>query len=180
MLSLLIPFISMNIFVLAQNTMGDLKTGQMVGSSPKKQIWAQYAGILAGSVFAVIIFYGLVTLYGLESEKFSYPVAHMYQSLISGVAESGAAEMFKQGRFGIGGAIRALLSLLGHPAGGIPLALYLAPTTILGVALGGLIRLAIEKAKGKETAARFINVSTGFAIGDGVVCVIVLLVTLLS
>jgi len=180
MLSLLIPFISMNIFVLAQNTMGDLKTGQMVGSSPKKQIWAQYAGILAGSVFAVIIFYGLVTLYGLESEKFSYPVAHMYQSLISGVAESGAAEMFNLGRFGIGGAIGALLSLLGLPAGGIALALYLAPTTILGVALGGLIRLVIEKAKGKETAARFINVSTGFAIGDGVVCVIVLLVTLLS
>ncbi len=45
--SMLIAFMNFNTFILAQDTMYDLKIGQMVSASPKKQIKAQFIGIFS-------------------------------------------------------------------------------------------------------------------------------------
>lgn len=177
--SLIVPFSCFGIIILAQNTMGDLKTGQIVGSSPRKQIWAQCVGVCFGCVIAVVLFYGLLKVYGLNSKLFAYPVAHMYQSLAAGVSDGGAA-VFNLGRFGIGAGIGTILSFIGLPAGLIALALYLAPTSILAIALGGIIRFFVERIKGRQTAVIFVNTATGVIIGDGLVCIIMLFIMMLS
>jgi len=178
-ISLVVPFSCYGIIILAQNTMGDLKTGQVVGSSPRKQIWAQCVGVCTGSVISVVIFYGLLKVYGLDSQLFAYPVAHMYQSLAAGLSDGGAA-VFNLGRFGIGAVAGTALSLIGLPAGLIALALYLSSTAILGIATGGVIRFIVERIKGGRTAELLNNTATGFIIGDGLVCIIMLFIMMFS
>lgn len=178
LISLLIPFVSFQITLLAQDTMADLKTGNMVGSSPVKQLWSQWIGAVAGSVAGVLIFAAFVFAYGTESTLFSYPIAHIYASLAEGFA-SGTTQVFSLGRFLLGAGLGTVFSFAGFPGGAIALSLYLAPTTIMGVVVGGIIRLILTRAKGKEFAGRMDHAATGLIIGDGIVCVLTLFIFLL-
>lgn len=176
--SMLIAFMNFNTFILAQDTMYDLKIGQMVQSSPKKQIKAQLIGILFGCAAGVFLFAGIIKVFGLDDDLFTFPFGNMYYSIIEGVSSGGAADLFHPMRFALGAALGTVLSLTGLPGGGIALALYLAPKTILGTALGGVIRLIIEKTKGEELAEKLDNAATGLVIGDAVVCVIMVVMTM--
>ena len=117
-------------------------------------------------------------MFGLDDDLFTFPFGNMYYSIIEGVSSGGAADLFHPMRFALGAALGTVLSLTGLPGGGIGLALYLAPKTILGTALGGVIRLIIEKTKGEELAEKLDNAATGLVIGDAVVCVIMVVMTM--
>ena len=82
--------------------------------------------------------------------------------------------------FGFGAALGTLLSIVGLPAGGIAIAMYLAPKTVMGLALGGVIRWVIEKKKGEVTAEKYNNAATGIIIGDSIVCIAMIGITLAS
>ncbi len=175
----LIAFTNFNTFILAQTTMYDLKIGQEVGNSPKKQIKTQFIGILVGSIAGAGLFYAIITVFGLKDDMFVFPFAKMYYSVITGLADGGVSGFFDIGRFGLGAVLGGVFSVIGLPAGGIALALYLAPRTILGLALGGVIRFIVEKRKGLEFSERLDNVATGFVIGDALVCVLMVVLSLL-
>lgn len=176
--SMLIAFMNFNTFILAQDTMYDMKIGQMVGASPKKQIKAQMIGILSGCIAGTLLFTGIIKVFGLNDEMFTFPFGNMYYSVVDGLSEGGAASLFDPVRFGLGAGLGTVLSLLGLPAGGIALALYLAPRTIMGIALGGTVRWIIEKVKGNQLAEKLDNAATGLVIGDAVVCVIMVILSM--
>ena len=176
--AMLIAFMNFNTFILAQDTMYDLKIGQMVKASAKKQIKSQFIGIFFGCIAGVFLFSGIIRVFGLDDELFTFPFGNMYYSIISGVSEGGAAELFNPLRFGLGAALGSVLSIAGLPAGGIALALYLAPKTIMGIALGGIIRFIVEKTKGEAFAEKMDNAATGLVIGDAVVCVLMVIITM--
>ncbi len=178
--AMLIAFMSFNTFVLAQDTMYDLKTGQVVGASSRKLIKAQFIGIICGCVAGTALFYGIIQVFGLNDELFTFPFGRMYYSIASGISEGGVSSMFNPGRFAAGGALGAILSVIGLPAGGIALAMYLAPTTVMGIALGGIIRLVVEKTKGKEYAGKMNNVATGLVIGDAMVCILMVIISMIT
>ncbi len=172
-LALIIASIAFTSMGLAMDTMGDLKTGQYVDASHRKQIWAQFIGIAVGSVVGVIFFYKLIGTYGLEHQMFSFPIGRMNQAIAAGFAGDGTG-VFNLGRFLIGGVAGAGLALLNLPASAIAIAFYLAPSTIMGIVLGGVIRFIVEKAKGSETAARWNNAATGLVVGDALVSIVLL------
>ncbi|MGC2872375.1 OPT/YSL family transporter [Ihubacter sp. mB4P-1] len=176
--SMLIAFMNFNMFILAQDTMYDLKIGQMVKASPKKQIRAQLIGVFFGCLAGTFLFAGIIKVFGLDGELFTFPFGNMYYSVISGISEGGATSLFNPMRFVMGAGFGTLLSFAGLPAGGIALALYLAPKTIMGIALGGIIRWIIEKTKGDALAEKMDNAATGLVIGDAVVCVIMVIMSL--
>ena len=176
--SFLIAFMNFNTFILAQNTIYDLKIGQMIQGSPFKLIKAQFIGILFGCVAGLALFYGIIQTFGLNDELFTFPFGNMYYGVISGISEGGMSDLFHPGRFVLGGALGTLFSFIGLPAGGIALAMYLAPRTILGIALGGVIRFIVEKTKGNGFAEKMDNVATGLVIGDAVVCIIMVIITM--
>lgn len=176
--SMLVAFMNFNTFILAQDTMYDLKIGQMVKASPLKQIKAQFVGIVCGCIAGLALFYGIITAFGLNDDLFTYPFGNMYYAVATGLSEGGVSGVFNIGRFVLGGGIGTALSFIGLPAGGIALAMYLAPKTIVGIALGGVVRFIVEKRKGGEFAERLDNVATGMVIGDAVVCVIMVVVTI--
>lgn len=178
--SMLIAFMNFNTFILAQDTMYDLKIGQMVSASPRKQIKAQFIGIVFGCVAGTALFYAIITVFGLDDDLFTFPFGNMYYAVIDGISEGGVSTLFNPGRFAVGGALGVILSLAGLPAGGIALAMYLAPKTILGIALGGIIRLIVERTKGAAFADKMDNAATGLVIGDAMVCVIMVIITIFT
>lgn len=179
-LALLVCFVSFCITTLASNTITDLKTGRAFGATPKKQIWAQLVGILPGVLVGTLFFYALVTAYGLNAPEMSFPVGKMYSSVVAGLSSDHAlSAMFDWGRFGLGGVIGVLFSLVGLPAGAIAISLYLLPSIVSGIMIGGLIQGILKKAKGAEFAARHVNTATGLVIGDAVVSIIMVILSLL-
>ncbi len=175
--AMLIAFMNFNTFILAQDTMYDLKIGQIVQASPKRQLKAQFIGIFFGCIAGLALFYGIVTTFGFDGDLFTYPFGNMYYAVATGLSD-GVSSLFNPGRFALGGALGVLFSFIGLPAGGIALAMYLAPKTILGIALGGLIRLIVEKTKGHAFAEKLDNAATGMVIGDALVCVLMVIVTM--
>ncbi len=178
--AMLITFMSFNTFALAQDTMTDLKIGQQVSASPKNLLKAQFIGVIVGGIAGMFLFYAILKTFGLDDELFTYPVANMYHSVISGVTEGSASGFFNPMRFGLGAAIGTVLSFIGLPAGGIAIAMYLPPRNVMGLALGGVIRWIVEKKKGEEVAEKYNNAATGIIIGDAIVTISMIGISLVS
>jgi putative OPT family oligopeptide transporter len=72
----------------AVDMMQDLKAGYLLGSTPRKQVYAQFIGVLVGTVVAVPVFSALVAAYGLGSQALPAPAAVLW---------SGMAKLLSQG-----------------------------------------------------------------------------------
>ena len=176
--AMILTFLMISVLFLAQNTMGDLKTGAIFGSSPRKQVWAQFAGVIPSVILGALFCYLLIRAYGLDSAFFSYPLGKMYYAIGAGISEGGMSSVFHLGRLGIGAVIGAALTFMGLPAGVVGLGLYLAPSSIMALGLGGAVRFVIERVKGSETAERYNNAATGMIIGDTLVTIITVFTTM--
>ena len=102
----------------------------------------------------------------------------MYYAIGAGISEGGMSSVFHLGRLGIGAVIGAALTFMGLPAGVVGLGLYLAPSSIMALGLGGAVRFVIERVKGSETAERYNNAATGMIIGDTLVTIITVFTTM--
>jgi len=65
----------------AGDLMQDLKTGYMLGASPRKQFYAQCVGILFGVFVAVPIYKLFDTVYEIGGEKMTAPAAHSWKAM---------------------------------------------------------------------------------------------------
>ena len=61
--------------------MQDLKTGHMLGASPKKQFIAQLIGICAGIVFVVPAYYLFTSAYEIGSDQIPAPAAMAWKAM---------------------------------------------------------------------------------------------------
>ena len=73
--------ISASVASEAADMMQDLKTGWLLGSTPKKLVYAQLMGITAGAFFAAIIFNVMVTAYDIGSTQLPAPAAITWEGL---------------------------------------------------------------------------------------------------
>lgn len=179
-ISILICFMSGSITLLAQNTMMDLKTGHMLDASPRQQVWAQIIGVIPGIIIGTIFFYGLIKTYGLSSNHMSYPIGKMYHAVAEGLSSTGGvSSVFHIGRFIIGSVIGLGMSIIGLPAGALGLTLYLAPRVVVGLSIGGIVRKIIEKRFGEKSAEAYNNAATGLVIGDALVAVGIVILSIL-
>jgi uncharacterized oligopeptide transporter (OPT) family protein len=65
----------------AGDMMQDLKTGHLLGASPRKQILAQLCGIPAGCIFAVLIFYLFKSQYEFGGTDYPAPAAFAWKAV---------------------------------------------------------------------------------------------------
>jgi OPT family oligopeptide transporter len=66
----------------------DLKSGYLLGANPRKQFWAQFAGVFAGTLVAVPAFYALVpTGDTLGGDKFPAPAAQVWKAVAEVLAK---------------------------------------------------------------------------------------------
>ena len=65
----------------AGDMMQDLKTGHLLGASPRKQFFAQLAGICAGVLFVVPVYALFTTSYEIGGEKLPAPAAFAWKAM---------------------------------------------------------------------------------------------------
>ena len=145
---------------IAGDTSQDLKTGFIVGATPKKQQWGELIGVLTSSLAIGGV------LYLLPAAQ-----ATMMRMIVEGVMNAD----LPWGLIGAGAAIAIVVEILRIPVLPFAVGMYLPLSLNAGIMAGGLVRLVVEKKRGlseeKKKAAidRGILYTSGMIAGEGLV-----------
>jgi putative OPT family oligopeptide transporter len=126
---------------LAGDLAQDLKTGALLGATPRNIQIAQIIGVVAAALRAGSVLFLLHAAYGLGSPMLPAPQAKLMATLVTGVMNGDLPWAL----MGLG----AVLAVAAELCGVIPLAfaigLYLPITTTAPLILGGVLRAAVER-----------------------------------
>jgi putative OPT family oligopeptide transporter len=146
---------------LAGDLAQDLKTGALLGATPRHLQIGQMIGVVAAALRAGSVLFLLHAAYTLGSPALPAPQAKLMATLVTGVMEGNLPWAL----MGLG----AVLALAAEACGVIPLAfaigLYLPITTTAPLILGGLLRAAVEPRDGR-LGDRPILFASGLIAGD--------------
>lgn len=131
---------------VAGDTSQDLKTGYLLGATPRKQQIAQIVGIALSAVFAGWVLFFFHQAYGIGSGTIPAPQAGM-MALISESILTGSA---KWGMILLGAVFATVLILLDVPVLPFAVGIYLPITLATPIFLGGLVRGAIGRYVGRN------------------------------
>lgn len=151
----------------ATDLMLDLKTGYLVGATPKVQQYGQFLGAWLGPALVISLIFVLHQAYGLGSEKLPAPQAQALASMVQGIL-GGEVPLDK---YIAGAGLGALLSL-SQPGLGITVGLgfYLPFAIVLTYSIGTLIRILSDWRMGHKFADEVgIPVAAGLIVGEALV-----------
>jgi putative OPT family oligopeptide transporter len=149
---------------IAGDTSQDLKTGFILGATPKYQEYGQLIGILTSTVFVCLAVMVLDRTYGFGSQELPAPQATLMKLVIEGVLQNALPWTL----VGIGVAIALAATALRLPSLAFAVGVYLPVATMVPVFLGGLLRWGIEKkSRSENEAAR--RREEGVLFGSGLV-----------
>ncbi len=163
----------------ATDLMMDMKTGYLVGASPKKQQIAQFAGAWLGPIVIMVLIFALHRDAGLGSDALPAPQGQALASMIRGIL--GAEVPAHQYLAGAG--LGALLSASGVGGLGILVGLgfYLPFNIVLTYTLGTLLRLLADNRLGRSFSEDVgVPVAAGLLVGEALVGVSVALSRILG
>ena len=152
----------------ATDLMLDMKTGYLVGASPRMQGYAQFLGTWLGPVVVMAMIFVLHKAYGLGSERLPAPQGQALASMINGIL-GGEVPLQK---YIAGAGLGALLSACGVAGLGIQVGLgfYLPFNIVLTYTIGTLLRLFVDWKKGKRFSEEVgIPIAAGLIVGESLV-----------
>lgn len=126
---------------VAGDTSQDLKTGYLLGATPRKQQIAQVIGIAISAIFAGAVLYFFHQAYGIGGETLPAPQAGM-MALISKSVLTGTA---KWGMIMVGAVFAVVLIMMDVPVLPFAVGVYLPITLATPIFAGGLVRGGISK-----------------------------------
>ena len=153
------------------DTSQDLKTGFIVGATPKKQQWGELIGVLTSSLAIGGVLYLLNEAWGYGSTELPAAQATMMRMIVEGVMNAD----LPWGLIGAGAAIAIVVEILRIPVLPFAVGMYLPLSLNAGIMAGGLVRLVVEKKRGlseeKKKAAidRGILYTSGMIAGEGLI-----------
>ncbi len=133
---------------ISGDTSQDLKTGYLLGSTPKKQQIGEVIGVLASSLAIGGTLYLLDSAWGFGSEELGAPQATLMKMIIEGVM---SAELPWNLVF-VGVFIAILVEVIGIPVLPFAIGVYLPVQLNACILVGGIIRLVFDKMKAKGEA----------------------------
>lgn len=151
------------IAAISGDTSQDLKTGFILGATPKKQQIGEIIGVIASSITIGVVLYLLNKAWGFGSEQLGAPQATLMKMIVEGVFNAN----LPWGLVGAGAFIAVVIELLGIPVLPFAVGLYLPVHLSTGIMVGGIVRYIIEKKK-KNTEAGILFAS-GMIAGEGLV-----------
>ncbi len=166
----------------AADMMGDLKTGHLLGASPRRQFLAQLVGIAAGVLVCVPV-YLLVTHDGIGKGDLQAPSAKAWQAT-SELVVKGAGALPPNAVWGVlGGALFGLaVPLLSRfaprwkpylpSAMAVGIAFILTPNATLPFLLGALAHLIWRRRRPAQAADLAFSVASGLLVGAGLAFVL--------
>lgn len=156
---------------IAGDTSQDLKTGFIVGATPKKQQLGELIGVLTSSLAIGGVLYLLNEAWGYGSTELPAAQATMMRMIVEGVMNAD----LPWGLIGAGAAIAIVVEILRIPVLPFAVGMYLPLSLNAGIMAGGLVRLVVEKKRGlseeKKKAAidRGILYTSGMIAGEGLI-----------
>jgi putative OPT family oligopeptide transporter len=149
---------------IAGDTSQDLKTGFLLGATPRKQQIGELVGVLTSAIFVCLAVLLLDSAYGFGTKELPAPQATLMKLVIEGVLQNALPWIL----VGIGVAIALAAELFRIPSLPFAVGVYLPVTTMVPVFLGGLLRLILEKRaqNPEEVASRR---EKGILFGSGLV-----------
>ena len=151
----------------ATDLMLDLKTGYLVGATPRMQQIGQFAGAWLGPIVVIFVIFALNEAYTLGSERLPAPQAQALASTIDGIMGGDVpAQKYVAGAI-LGGVLSTVMGGLGITVG---LGFYLPFNIVLTYSLGTLGRELAERGMGKTWAEQVgIPIAAGFIVGEALV-----------
>ena len=152
----------------AGDMMLDLKSGYLVGASPKKQQIAQMLATWLGPILVMGLIYILHGSYGLGSSRLPAPQATALAGVIEGIL-GGDVPAF---RYAAGAGLGAILSFSGLGGIGVLIGLgfYMPFNIVLTYTIGCGLRILIDRVKRQEFVENIgIPVAAGLIVGEALV-----------
>jgi putative OPT family oligopeptide transporter len=152
----------------ATDLMLDLKTGYLVGASPKKQQLGQFSATWLGPIVVLALIFILHKAYGLGSERLPAPQGKALASMIEGILGGNVPV----NKYIAGAGLGALLSASGIGGLGILVGLgfYLPFSIVLTYSIGTVLRIVVDKIKGPRFSEEVgVPVAAGLIVGEALV-----------
>ena len=166
---------------IAGDTSQDLKTGYIVGATPKKQQIGEFIGVIASALAIGGVLYLLDRAWGYGSAELPAPQATLMKMIVEGVMGGNLPWTL----VGVGAFIAIVVEILGIPVLPFAIGLYLPIHLSTPMMVGGLVKMIIEKKKNlgekeKKTAgSNGILFSSGLIAGEGLVGILLAILAII-
>jgi len=164
------------ISAIAGDTSQDLKTGYLLGATPKKQQIGEIVGVVSAAFAIGGTLYLLNSAWGFGTDELAAPQATLMKLIVEGVMEGNLpwALVF------IGVFIAIVVEIVGIPVLPFAIGVYLPVQLNACIMVGGLVRLALEKTIKKEEQKKVvvndgILFCSGMIAGEGLVGILLAL-----
>lgn len=131
---------------ISGDTSQDLKTGYLLGSTPKKQQIGEVIGVVASAFAIGGVLYLLDSAWGFGSAELGAPQATLMKMIIEGVMDSN----LPWGLVFVGVALALVIEVLGIPVLPFAIGVYLPVQLNACIMVGGIVRLIFDKMKREE------------------------------
>ena len=161
---------------IAGDTSQDLKTGYILGATPKKQQFGEVLGVVSAALAIGGTLYLLDKAWGFGSAELAAPQATLMKLITEGVMSGN----LPWGLVLIGVFIAVVVEIIGIPVLPFAIGIYLPIHLNACIMIGGLVRLALEKIKrNDEEKSKIINdgvlFCSGMIAGEGLVGILLAL-----
>jgi len=153
---------------IAGDTSQDLKTGYLLGATPRYQQLGELIGVLTSATFVCLSVLLLAETFGFGSEELPAPQATLMKLVIDGVLD----QNLPWALIGIGAGIAITAELFKVPSLPFAVGVYLPVATMTPIFLGGMLKLWLERSSRDEEQAvgrrdKGVLLGSGFVGGEG-------------
>ncbi len=158
---------------IAGDTSQDLKTGFIVGATPKKQQIGEMLGVVVSAAAIGFVLYLLYEAWGYGTEKIPAAQATMMKMLVEGIMNADLPWALIL----IGVFVAVVAEILKIPVMPFAVGMYLPFSLSAGIMAGGAVRFIVEKIKGtdgekKERGDRGVLFTSGLIAGEGIMGIV--------
>ena len=154
---------------ISGDTSQDLKTGYLLGATPKKQQYGELIGVIASALAIGATLYLLDSAWGFGSEEIGAPQATLMKMVVEGIMGGN----LPWGLILIGVFLAIIIEILRIPVLPVAIGIYLPIQLNACIMVGGLIRLFFDRMKeGKrkeKTISNGILFCSGMIAGEGLI-----------
>ncbi len=160
---------------ISGDTSQDLKTGYLLGATPKKQQIGEILGVVASALAIGATLYLLDSAWGFGSEELGAPQATLMKMVIEGIMGGN----LPWGLILIGACLAVVVEIIGIPVLPFAIGVYLQVQLNACIMVGGLVRLVFDRMKDGEKKTGIINrgilFCSGMIAGEGLVGILLAL-----